>query len=93
MKLIKHMIFVDVDAESKLMINSLTGTMDEISISTYETLVAWQKLDVINPDTIPLTHLYVHLMRRKYLVEDDAEETSRKEEVLDARIASKVKPL
>ena len=84
MKLIKHIIFVDVDAETKLMINSLTGTMDEIDIQTYETLSAWKKLDEIKPDTIEHTKLFVNLKRRNYLIEDDAQEAKKKEDVLDA---------
>lgn len=38
MKLIKHMIFVDVDDTKKLLVNSLNGTLDEIDMLTYETL-------------------------------------------------------
>ena len=41
MKLIKHIIFSDLDAETKLMINSLKGTMDEITIPAFETISKW----------------------------------------------------
>jgi len=84
MKLIKHIIFVDVDAETKLMINSLTGTMDEIDLPIFETLSAWKALDNIIPASDAEQELYDNLKKRDYLVADDAEETKKKEEVLDA---------
>ena len=47
MKLINHIIFADVDTETKLMINSLNGTMDEINIPIFDTLTAWQTLEPV----------------------------------------------
>jgi len=84
MKMIKHIIYVDVDTETKLMINSLHGTMDEINIPVYETLSAWRALDKIIPASDAETELYENLQKRGFLVENDAEETAKKEEILDA---------
>jgi len=83
MKLQKHMIFADVDAETKLMINSLAGTMDEINTPIYETLCVWQSLDNIVPASDEETELYDNLNKRGYLVENDAEETEKKERILE----------
>jgi len=49
MKLIKYIIFVDLDSESKIMINSLIGTMDEINTPIYETLIRWKTQENIEP--------------------------------------------
>jgi len=84
MKLIKHMIFVDVDDESKLIINSLMGTMDEIDIKTYNTIARWQPLETIAPENSEERELYESLNQRGYLVEDDAAEKGKKQELLEA---------
>jgi len=83
MKLIKHIIFVDVDAETKLMINSLSGTMDEINMPIYETLTVWQTMDYIFFSSEAERELYENLKKRGYLVENDAEETALKRKILD----------
>jgi len=84
MKLIKHIIFVDVDEDRKLIINSLNGLMDEIDIPIFETLLKWQKADEIVANNPLESELYNNLETRGYLVESDEEEFSRKNEILDA---------
>jgi len=50
MKLIGHIIFVDIGNNKKLLINSLNGLMDRIDSSIFETMIKWQKCDEIVPD-------------------------------------------
>lgn len=83
MKLIKHMIFVDIDDDKKLLINSLNGTMDEIDRPIYETLSKWQKCENIVAENDLEAELLDNLYEREYLVNNDAEEKAKKSEILD----------
>ncbi|MCL2188706.1 MAG: radical SAM protein [Defluviitaleaceae bacterium] len=82
MVLIKHMIFVDVNEEKKLLINSLKGTMDEINFYVYKTLKQWQNCDEIIAENEQEMELYNHLQARGYLVENHGEELALKEKTL-----------
>lgn len=83
MKLIKHMIFVDIHDNKKLLINSLTGTMDEIDAPIYETLSRWQTCEEIVPENDLEAELLSNLQSRGYLVSNDEEEISKKNEILE----------
>jgi len=91
MKLIKHMIFVDVDDTKKLVINSLNGSVDEIEMPTYETLRRWQSVEHIVAENEQEVELQDTLRARGYLVENFEEETMRKKEILDALRENHVK--
>lgn len=82
MKLIKHMIFVDIHDNKKLLINSLNGTMDEIDAPIYETLLKWQACEEIVPENDLETELLSNLQSREYLVNNSEEETAKKNEIL-----------
>ncbi|MCL2203427.1 MAG: radical SAM protein [Defluviitaleaceae bacterium] len=84
MKLIKHMIFIDVNEEMKLMINSLNGTMDEITLPAFKTIFEWQSCDEIIPSNDMETKLYNNLKNRGYLVNSDEEEVAKKNKTLDS---------
>jgi len=58
--------------------------MDEIDIPTYETISTWQAAEKIALSSKTEEELYDNLQNRGYLVENDAEETTRKEEILTA---------
>ncbi|GFN36669.1 radical SAM/SPASM domain-containing protein [Tepidimicrobium xylanilyticum] len=82
MKLIKHMIFVDIHDDKKLLINSLTGTMDEIDAPIYKTLSKWQACEEIVPENDLEVELLSNLQSRGYLVNNDEEEIAIKNEIL-----------
>lgn len=82
MKLIKHMIFVDIHDNKKLLINSLTGTMDEIDAPIYETLSKWQACEEIITENDLEAELLSNLQSRGYLVNNTEEEIAKKNEIL-----------
>lgn len=82
MKLIKHMIFVDIHDNKKLLINSLTGTMDEIDAPIYETLSKWKACEEIVTENDLEAELLSNLQSRGYLVNSCEEEISKKNEIL-----------
>ncbi|WP_026478700.1 radical SAM/SPASM domain-containing protein [Alkaliphilus transvaalensis] len=82
MKLIKHMIFVDIHDDKKLLINSLTGTMDEIDAPIYETLSKWQACEEIVTENDLEAELLSNLQSRGYLVNSHEEEVGIKNEIL-----------
>ncbi len=82
MKLIKHMIFVDIQDNKKLLINSLTGTMDEIDAPIYETLSKWQACEDIVAENDLEAELLSNLQSRGYLVNNSEEEIAKKNEIL-----------
>lgn len=82
MKLIKHMIFVDIHHNKKLLINSLTGTMDEIDDPIYQTLSKWQTCEEIVPENDLEAELLSNLQSRGYLVNNEEEEIAKKNEIL-----------
>ncbi len=82
MQLIKHMIFVDIHNDKKLLINSLTGTMDEIDVPIYETLSKWKNCEEIVTENDLEAELFSNLQSRGYLVNSCEEEVAIKNEVL-----------
>lgn len=82
MKLIKHMIFVDIHDNKKLLINSLTGTMDEIDDPIYKTLSRWQDCEEIVTENDLEDELLSNLQSRGYLVNNYEEEVAKKNEIL-----------
>ncbi|MCL2188709.1 MAG: radical SAM protein [Defluviitaleaceae bacterium] len=78
------MIFVDADAETKLVINSLYGTMDEVDLNTYSILSSWRALENITPVNDTEQTLYNILQQRGYLIENDAEEMAIKNGILES---------
>ncbi|WP_350343167.1 radical SAM protein [Proteinivorax tanatarense] len=83
MKLIKHMIFVDIHNNKKLLINSLTGTMDEIDAPIYETLSKWQDCEEIVTENDLEAELLSNLQARGYVVNNYEEELAKKSEILE----------
>ncbi|MCL1996424.1 MAG: radical SAM protein [Defluviitaleaceae bacterium] len=84
MKLIRHMIPVELGNGSRLLINSLNGLMDEIDDSAYKIVAEWQKLDKIVPGDKSEVELYDNLLSRGYLVSNDEEEVAKKNKVVGA---------
>ena len=84
MKLIKHIIFTDIDDNKKLMINSLNGLMDQVDYSIFETITNWKASANIIPNTEWEKSLYDHLQARGYLVNSHDEEIAKKEQILEA---------
>lgn len=83
MKLIKHMIFVDIHDDKKLLINSLMGTMDEIDAPIYETLSKWKACEEIVAENDLEAELLSNLQSRGYLVNSSDEEIAKKNEILE----------
>ena len=84
MKLIKHIIFVNIDDDEKLMINSLYGLVDKIDNATFELIKKWQGQEVIAPNDEIEFALYNNLKSRNYLVNNFDEESSKKEMIIVA---------
>lgn len=84
MKLIEHIIFVDIGNNKNLLINSLNGLIDRIDSSIYDTIIKWQNCDEIVPNGEWEVTLYNNLKFRGYLVNSKNEEMARKEEILMA---------
>ncbi|MCL2400736.1 MAG: radical SAM protein [Defluviitaleaceae bacterium] len=83
MKLINHIIPVDIGNNKKLIINSLNGTMDKIDISTYNIIVKWQNQNEITPIGELETSLFENLQARGYIVNNEIEETGKKREIIN----------
>lgn len=84
MKLIRHIISVDMDENKKLLLNALNGRMDEVSTLAFETLSKWKECSEIIPDGEDEIRLFQNLSARGYMVLNDEEEISRKNTLLDA---------
>jgi len=82
MKLIKHIIPVDIGKNKTLIINSLNGTMDKVDNSTYTLIKKWQNQDIIISNTPLEENLFLNLMKRGYIISNDAEEISKKNEIM-----------
>ena len=78
MKLIRHMIPVDIGNNQKLIVNSLNGLIDRMEASTFEILAKWQKCKVIVPENDLEAELYNVLQSRGYLVKSYEEEIAKK---------------
>ncbi|MCL2752933.1 MAG: radical SAM protein [Defluviitaleaceae bacterium] len=83
MKLINHIIFVDLEDENKLLVNSLNGNIAEINQETYTMLLKWQQCGEILPQNDLETELFNYLMTEGFLAKDEQEEINRKNEILD----------
>jgi len=82
MKLIKHIIPVEIDDGQVLLINSLNGMIDKVDASTFETITKWQDLDKITPENEFESDLFSSLNSRGYTVNSIEEEMARKNEVI-----------
>ena len=82
MKLIKHIIFADVDNDKKIMINSLNGIMDSVGIEVFETIAKWQQYENVVPQNDFETSLYRELNARGYLLNSHEEEMAKKNEII-----------
>ena len=82
MKLIEHLIPVAVSDEKTLLINALNGLMDLVNNSVYDTILSWTKLGSCSPETEEEQALFQALHSRGYLVNNQAEEDARREEVV-----------
>ena len=83
MKLIKHIIPVDIENDEKLLINSLNGTIDKIGLPVYEIIQKWQNCDKIIAENEIETVLYNNLLSRGYLVNSNDEEMLRKNQLVE----------
>ncbi|MCL2364630.1 MAG: SPASM domain-containing protein [Defluviitaleaceae bacterium] len=84
MKLINHLIIVDLDNGNKLLINALYGHIDEIDQAIYEKIIQWKQLEDIDDHilTAEEDELYESLNARGFLVHDDEEEARIKDALL-----------
>lgn len=82
MKLMNHMIIVDVDDEKKLLINSLNGLIDQVSVTACEVIEKWKGLEEITPEGELEEALYESLLSRGYLVKNQEEEQAKRDEVV-----------
>ena len=82
MKLIKHLIVVDVDNEKKLLVNSLNGVIDQVSSSVCEIIDNWKSLEEIEPQGDLEKAFFDALLSRGYLVENYDEELKKREKIL-----------
>ena len=80
MKLIRHMVFSDIEG-GKLLINTLKGTMLEISDEVHKIIEDWQH-GQISTKTDFETALLNELDARGYLMESEAEERRIKDDIL-----------
>ncbi|MCL2840622.1 MAG: SPASM domain-containing protein [Defluviitaleaceae bacterium] len=84
MKLINHKVFVNIDDDKKLLINTLRGTVDEIDSRIYETLSKWQTCENIVPENDLEKELFESLQDRGLLVNDHEEEIAKREAIIKA---------
>lgn len=82
MKLIKNIVFVDIDEKEKLLINSLNGLVDSINIPTFSTLKKWEDMETIIPSSNNEQILFETLKKRGYLVKSNEEEYNIKNDLL-----------
>ena len=82
MKLIDHIIRVDLDEDDLLIINSLNGLMDVIRHPIPGILEKWQGVCTIEPETEFEKSLYDCLAERGYLMKDEDEEVKKKQEII-----------
>jgi len=78
MKMIKHIVPVDIGKDQWLVINSLNGLMDKVDLLTFEIIKKWYVLEEVNPEGEAELALYDSLLTRGYLVNNDQEEANKK---------------
>jgi len=83
MRLIKHIIFSNLNNNEKLMINSLNGLMDRIDEETYHTITNWQRRNKIIVKNDSEADLYKSLKTRGYLTKSYNEEIVAKNKILE----------
>ncbi|MCL2854532.1 MAG: hypothetical protein FWE21_02815 [Defluviitaleaceae bacterium] len=82
MKLIRHVIPVDINSEEKLMINSLNGIIDKISVPVYEIFRKWRGVEEIVPECEVEVALFESLKMRGYLSNSSKDEDVVKEKLV-----------
>lgn len=88
MKLLYNMVFIPLNDDETLIINTLNGLMDTADRQTMEVLKIWKMLETIRPQTDFEHTLYDNLNARGYLVEGEEEERVKKQEIV-TRMKSK----
>ena len=83
MKLIKHIIPIDIGSDRVLIINSLNGVMDKVDASVFNIIRKWQEKSEISPESETEYLLFNNLNTRGYLVKEEEEELAKKEEVIN----------
>ena len=83
MKLIRHIIPVDIDKNQKLIINSLNGLMDKVDANVFELLTKWRSCNEIIPVGEFETGIYNSLMTRGYLTESQEAENAIKQKIIE----------
>jgi len=82
MKLIRHTVFVELENDEWILINSLNGMIDKVNSSVYNVLRRWSVVDEIIPEDEFEIEVYKNLENRGYLVENELTESEKKELVL-----------
>lgn len=82
MKLLYNMVFIPLNDDETLIINTLNGLMDTADRQTIEVLKVWKMLETIRPQTDFEHTLYDNLNARGYLVESEEEERAKKQEII-----------
>lgn len=82
MKLIKHLIPVEIGNGEKIIINSLNGRIDKLSLTAYEIVDKWKGVDNIAPENEVEAALLTNLNSRGYLVNSHDEEFIRKKDLV-----------
>jgi len=82
MKLMSHIIAVQIDDNRRLLINSLTGLIDQVSAEVYKVIEQWRGIEKIVPMGDFEAALYENLKERGYLVCCCEKETSIKNRII-----------
>ena len=93
MRLIRHIIFVEVDEDVTLMINSLNGLVDTLRGHALKVISKWKNCEEIIPTNDIEASLYKTLKARGYMMDSCEEENEAKDKILHAlkRASSKRK--
>jgi len=83
MMLIKHIIYVDLNDEQILIINSLNGLIDRIEKSTYGIMKKWSDVDNITPENNIEVILLNNLKERDYVVNSRDEEVAIRASIIN----------
>lgn len=82
MKLINHIIFVELENSHKLIINSLFGLVDKIDEFTFNIIRKWRSCAEIVPSNEVEAKLFHKLKARNYLIGSHEEESAKKAQIL-----------
>ena len=83
MKLIKHLIIIDLDENKKMLVNSLNGVVDQIALPLYNVISKWRELEIISPKNELEDALFAHLLKKGYIVNDHNEEQEKKDSIIN----------